>query len=76
MIPILIKEYQGWLIVRKGAFFVATFRVLWDELSPNAKYPNRKGTTVQASSMAEAKSKVKQRVSRNVKISNMTAVKL
>ena len=55
---------------------MATFRVLWDELSPNAKYPNRKGTTVQAASMAEAKSKVKQRVSRNVKISNMTAVKL
>lgn len=53
---------------------MATFRVLWDELSPNAKYPNRKGTTVQAASMAEAK--VKQRVSRNVKISNMTAVKL
>ena len=55
---------------------MATFRVLWDELSPNAKYPNRKGPTEQASSMAEAKSKVKQRVSRNVKISNMTAVKL
>lgn len=55
---------------------MATFRVMWDELSPNAKHSNRKGTTVQAESMAEAKAKVKQRVFGNVKISNMTAVKL
>ena len=55
---------------------MATFRAMWDELSPNSKHSNREGMTVQAKSMTEAKAKVKQRTFGNVKISNMTAVKL
>ena len=34
---------------------MATYRVKWEELSPGAKYPAHKATTVSASSMAEAR---------------------
>lgn len=55
---------------------MSTFRVQWEERSPNAKYANRKGKTVQASSAMEAKAKVRQSIFTNVEIRNMTAVQL
>ena len=56
--------------------FMSTYRVKWEELSPGAKYPAHKVTTVSASSMAEAKARVRQRILTNVKITGITAVKI
>ena len=55
---------------------MATYRVKWEELSPGAKYPAHKATTVSASSMAEACAKVRQKIMTNVKVTNVTAVKI
>ena len=55
---------------------MATYRVKWDELSPGAKHPAHKVTTVSATSMAEAKAKVRQRIFTNVKVTSITAVKI
>ena len=55
---------------------MATYRVKWEELSPRAKYPAHKVTTVSASSMAEARAKVRQKIMTNVKVTNVTAVKI
>ena len=40
---------------KKEGYTMATYRVKWEELSPRAKYPAHKATTVSASSMAEAR---------------------
>ena len=55
---------------------MATYRVKWDELSQGAKHPAHKVTTVSATSMAEAKAKVRQRIFTNVKVTSITAVKI
>ena len=55
---------------------MATYRVKWEELSPGVKYPAHKATTVSASSMAEARAKVRQKIFTNVKVTNVTAVKI
>ena len=53
-----------------------TFRVQWEEKSPSAKNPTRKTTQVVADNMFAAKDKARQRIRGNVKVSNMTAVKI
>ena len=55
---------------------MATFRVQWEEKAPSAKNPTRKTTQGSASNMFEAKAKAQQRIRGNVKVSNMTAVKI
>ena len=55
---------------------MATYRVKWDEVSPGAKHPAHKVTTVSATSMAEAKAKVRQRIFTSVKVTSITAVKI
>ena len=55
---------------------MATYRVKWDEFSPGAKHPTHKVTTVSATSMAEAKAKVRQRIFTSVKVTSITAVKI
>ena len=49
---------------------------LWEEKSPSAKNPTRKTTQVVADNMFAAKDKARQRIRGNVKVSNMTAVKI
>ena len=61
---------------KKEEYAMATYRVKWEELSPGAKYPAHKATTVSASSMAEARAKVRQKIMTNVKVTNVTAVKI
>ncbi|WP_294157571.1 hypothetical protein [uncultured Selenomonas sp.] len=53
-----------------------TFRVQWDEKSPSSTNPTRKTTQVTAGSRMEAKDKVRQRIHSQVKVSNMTVVKI
>ena len=57
---------------------MAKFNVKWEEQSTTSTncHPSRHATTVEASSMAEAKAKVKQRHLTSTKIINMTAVKI
>ena len=53
-----------------------TFRVQWEEKTPSAKNPTRKTTQVVADNMYAAKAKAQQRIRGNVRVSNMTAVKI
>lgn len=53
-----------------------TFRVQWEEKAPSAKNPTRKTTQVVADNMFAAKAKAQQRIRGNVRVSNMTAVKI
>lgn len=55
---------------------MSTFRVQWEEKAPSASNPTRKTTQVTANSRMEAKDKVRQNIRGNVKVSNMTVVKI
>ena len=76
--PIALRRWLALLGVhgKKEEYTMATYRVKWEELSPGAKYPAHKVTTVSASSMAEARAKVRQKIMTNVKVTNVTAVKI
>ena len=60
----------------KEEYIMPTFRVQWDEKSPSSTNPTRKTTQVTAGSRMEAKDKVRQHIRSQVKISNMTVVKI
>ena len=76
--PIGLRRWLALLELhgKKEEYAMATYRVKWEELSPGAKYPAHKVTTVSASSMAEARAKVRQKIMTNVKVTNVTAVKI
>ena len=53
-----------------------TLKVQWEEKTNSSALPCRKSTQVQATSMMEAKAKVRSRINIGVKVSNMVAFKV
>lgn len=53
-----------------------SFKVQWEEKTNSSALPCRKSTQVQATSMMEAKAKVRSRINIGVKVSNMVAFKV
>ena len=53
-----------------------TFKVQREEKTNSSALPRRKSTQVQATSMMEAKAKVRSRINIGVKVSNMVAFKV
>ena len=61
---------------RRDFFTNHTFKVQWEEKTNSSALPCRKSTQVQATSMMEAKAKVRSRINIGVKVSNMVAFKV
>lgn len=66
-------------VINREGTIMAQYRVTWEQKSannPNAKPGSRHVTTVQASSIMDAKAKVMQRIPTSIKVVNMTASKI